>query len=325
MASLFVATFTVAATAQAGKEGGGGDATELRIDDIRRDVLGWLDTEGPSHLELSQNMSAADYKQTMRQWLAEQYVVVSAVTQNESQTTTNPERKVEVAGQEKTCRGFVSKTDLLPHILCIIERFNSTTQADQYRLIHHEYAGLAGLENNIGAASDYKISNQITDFLTETKALRLGVVKSAYKTSPIRLYGPVASMMLEALKEAGVKPIFVPREGSRADDYWSYTITDFTSSSETDGCPDGSKYETRFKYSNGKNYDYLFCDNGQKPGADKGSSIANVMTDIGIESLGSGWYWEIGAHKIECNEYTDPKTKKVTGENCEMYPESSSE
>ncbi len=75
----------------------------------------------------------------------------------------------------KTCRGFYSKKNGAPHIICNIARFEDTSDADQYRLIHHEFAGLVSVEKNVGAASDYEISNQITDQLEEYRSVRLPV------------------------------------------------------------------------------------------------------------------------------------------------------
>ena len=88
---------------------------------------------------------------------------VSTAQENAQRTSQAPhlELLVSVDGQPKTCRGFVSDQDHLHHILCNIDRFSATSPAEQYRLIHHEFAGLAGVEQNNGAASDYRISTQI--------------------------------------------------------------------------------------------------------------------------------------------------------------------
>ena len=45
-------------------------------------------------------------------------------------------------------------------------------------MIHHEFAGLANAEKNIGASSDYFLSDQITKSLTQTVTLKLAVKKS---------------------------------------------------------------------------------------------------------------------------------------------------
>jgi hypothetical protein len=50
-----------------------------------------------------------------------------------------------------------------------------TSEAGQYRLIHHEYAGLARIEKNYGSASDYEFSNQITNYLEHQTVLKLAL------------------------------------------------------------------------------------------------------------------------------------------------------
>ena len=72
-----------------------------------------------------------------------------------------------------------SSIDSKAHILCNILRFKSTSESEQYKLIHHEYAGLAGVENNEGAASDYSLSTQITEYLTLQTVLKLGLKKAS--------------------------------------------------------------------------------------------------------------------------------------------------
>jgi hypothetical protein len=158
------------------RDGGGGDPTEMRIDEIRRDILKWISAGGSSALVLPQELTHETYVSRMIERLVDHAVIVTSVTSSAEATTSNEELRVIVDGQPKTCRGFVSVQDGLQHILCNVERFAATSEADQYRLIHHEYAGLAGLERNIGASSDYSISNQITSYLQQSTVLRLAVL-----------------------------------------------------------------------------------------------------------------------------------------------------
>jgi hypothetical protein len=51
----------------------------------------------------------------------------------------------------------------------------ATDQSDQYVLIHHEYAGLAGFEVNDGESSQYEISNQISGYLEDQIVKKLVV------------------------------------------------------------------------------------------------------------------------------------------------------
>ncbi|WP_408095658.1 hypothetical protein ACJVC5_11490 [Peredibacter sp. HCB2-198] len=154
------------------KIGGGGDASEARVNEIRSDIVRWIENGGSKGLRLPIDLPLEEYDQKMLAILEAQKVIIGFVENDQSP---EEELRVMVNGQPKTCRGFISRIDNEPHILCHIDRFRKSSDPEQYRLIHHEYAGLAGVEKNEGAASDYKISNQITDFLREETVLRLAV------------------------------------------------------------------------------------------------------------------------------------------------------
>jgi hypothetical protein len=164
--------------------GGGGNATEIRVDEIRADILKWIDEGGAQGLTLPSHLTHSQYVSGMRKVLEPLAVVVVAVTPEQEAAATDDELKVVVEGRSKTCRGFVSRKDRLPHILCSTKRFAETTESDQYRLIHHEYAGLAGIERNVGAASDYEISSQLTDFLVPRTVLKLAIKRRADRVMP---------------------------------------------------------------------------------------------------------------------------------------------
>lgn len=158
--------------------GGGGDATsEMRIDEIRADLLKWISEGGARGLALPPSVTYESYASGMGKVLPRHAVVIGTVTLAEEAATQDEELKVSVNGQFKTCRGFISVKDSLPHILCNTERFAATAAPKQYRLIHHEYAGLAAVEHNRGASSDYGISDQISDYLVPETVLRLSVKK----------------------------------------------------------------------------------------------------------------------------------------------------
>jgi len=152
--------------------GGGGDASEVRVNEIRSDILEWIKKGGAKALTLPSRISYDEYVLKMSDILTAKKVVIGFV---ESDDQKNDELKVNVKGTPKTCRGFYSTTDFKPHILCNISRFEATSDSDQYALIHHEYAGLVKVESNEGAASDYEISSQLTDSLTHQTVLKLAV------------------------------------------------------------------------------------------------------------------------------------------------------
>ncbi|WP_408098900.1 hypothetical protein ACJVC5_08270 [Peredibacter sp. HCB2-198] len=157
---------TLPVYAAGGESGGGGDSLEERVNDIRADILKWIKAGGSRSLKLPTDVTHEDYVSLMTDILQPQKVVIGF-----------EEADINVGGVPKTCRGFVSKENSRPHILCNISRFKGTSESGQYRLIHHEYAGLVRLERNDGAASDYEISSQITDYLRVQTVLRLSVLE----------------------------------------------------------------------------------------------------------------------------------------------------
>ena len=84
---------------------------------------------------------------------------------------------VSIDTSEKTCKNTI-ESDGSMQIVCNNQRFMQTSDNDRYVLVHHEYAGLAGFEENSGSESSYGISNQITGFLTEQTVKRLAVKPS---------------------------------------------------------------------------------------------------------------------------------------------------
>ncbi|MDO9184198.1 MAG: hypothetical protein Q7U04_17420 [Bacteriovorax sp.] len=164
-------TCSAYAASKGTNSGGGGDASETRVNEIRSDILKWIKNGGAKELELN-SISYDDYVKRMTDILQPKNVVVGFVVKDNE---ANKELQVNVKGAPKTCRGFYSKIDSLPHILCNISRFENTSESKQYELIHHEYAGLVNVEKNKGAASDYEISTQITDYLESKNVLKLAV------------------------------------------------------------------------------------------------------------------------------------------------------
>lgn len=185
LAMILALTTLIAAPAYAAKKGGdsggGGDAEEARVNEIRLDILSWIQKGGARELALPSDISLGEYEDQMTSILEKQKVAIAFTND-----------LVKVKGVEKTCRGaFVIEKGLFserktnPQILCNISRFKATEESKQYPLIHHEYAGLVNIEKNDGAASDYEISNQITDFL-ETKTIKRLAVKKKPEPKPVR-------------------------------------------------------------------------------------------------------------------------------------------
>ena len=147
------------------ESGGGGDASEARVNEIRNDILKWIENDGASDLIFSNEITYDEYYSKMIEVLQSKKVIISFTSE-----------KVIYANLDKTCKSFikVEPTERM-HILCNISRFENTSESDQYKLIHHEYAGLMRIEKNDGAASDYNLSSQITDYLAYETILKLSV------------------------------------------------------------------------------------------------------------------------------------------------------
>jgi hypothetical protein len=134
--------------------GNGGDICENRILTIRAHIVQWILKGGSAQLRMPTNVTLSQYNSKMLAVLRDRSVRVSC------------EKKSQAIGKAgKTC--INSGPSKAPWIECDIDKFMSsviTPEAEQYRLVHHEFAGLAGLEENIdhGTESNYSYSDQIT-------------------------------------------------------------------------------------------------------------------------------------------------------------------
>lgn len=179
-AVLFSSLTSITPSYAGNSSGGGGDASEARVDEIRADILNWIAKDGARELKLPDDITYADYTSKMTEILQPKKVVVTFITKDADY---DYDLKVDVDGKPKTCRGFIKFTE--PHIICNTQRFNNTSESDQYRLIHHEFAGLKEIEKNENAASDYSISSQLTDYLVTQQILRLNVKQGDTKSQVI--------------------------------------------------------------------------------------------------------------------------------------------
>lgn len=146
---------------------------QARFNEVRSDIALWIKQGGAKNLELS-TVEYDEYVSKMSSVLEERKVVVGFIEKDDA---SNDELKVNIDGSPKTCRGFISARDSKAHIICNLARFNNTDEASQYRLVHHEFAGLMGIERNDGASSDYSVSSQITSYLSRQSVLKLAVKK----------------------------------------------------------------------------------------------------------------------------------------------------
>jgi hypothetical protein len=192
--------FTLGPAVLASKGGGGGDASEARVNEIRSDILKWIKNGGAKGLRFPSPLTYDEYVWKMSNILEEQKVIVGFVEENHP---SDEELQVSVGATPKTCRGFYSNKDDSPRILCQISRFSMISSEEQYKLIHHEYAGLVNIEQNIGAASDYKISTQLSEFLTYQTVLKLAVKNEiqryTFPSEENAQFGPVPFSLLKKI------------------------------------------------------------------------------------------------------------------------------
>lgn len=167
-----------------GTEGvGGGDSCESRIQEIRDDIFSWIRKGGPQGFK-NIPISVQEYSARMRPYLSvtkEESGAISPKTQIEC-----VHHLIEVHGVEKVCRFDKSGSD--SKITCNAKSFmdtNITPPDEQYRLIHHEYAGLAGLEVPSASQSSYIFSNQITNYLEQQTVLKLAIKNNSAKPSDL--------------------------------------------------------------------------------------------------------------------------------------------
>ncbi len=170
-ASLFILAGLCANHAHAQSEvRNGGDTQEKRFNQIADDLKDWISQGGAEGLKLAASIDRALYETKMMEALLSYTVSFTLDTIN-------------VNGVEKDCEN-IPATKI---IRCNIDRFKNSSEAEQYTIVHHELAGIAGLENNEGKArSNYSISDQITSSLEKVTVLKLVVKKNSTISSATR-------------------------------------------------------------------------------------------------------------------------------------------
>jgi hypothetical protein len=177
------------------KEAGGGDPCEDQIKIIRDDLAGWIQKGGFKELTLPKEISFDQYSQKMLNQIAK--AKVRCVGEGDK------DFPVEVYGTPKVCKFEV---DSAKHakITCNRSEFLDIDESNQYVLIHHEYAGLAGLELPVKDDSQYTLSNQISSFL-ENKIVKRLAVRPAQQSSPSNwkaINGKEGSEVARSLQDA---------------------------------------------------------------------------------------------------------------------------
>ena len=162
--------------------GNGGDSCELRMQTIREDIATWIGAGGAQNLDFSE--SNVDYEGYFKG-------MIGAILSTKYGCTNE---RLEVDGVEKTCKNFKSqKNPSESLIVCNWDRLYKEEAEEAYRLIHHEYAGVAGIEVNYGKSeSNYSLSDQITLDLEEVVVKRLVIRENSFISyDPRTLFTPV--------------------------------------------------------------------------------------------------------------------------------------
>lgn len=147
---------------------GGGDPCEDRIQEIRDDLKTWMTDGGPAKgLVLPSGVTPQDYTKRMLEQMDSAFV--KCVKPGDK------DHPVTVDGEPKVCK-FKSGLFTKKAIVCDYDAFlNKTNQVGQYKLVHHEYAGAAGLEIPNGPVSEYKITKQLHKFLKIVSVVKLSI------------------------------------------------------------------------------------------------------------------------------------------------------
>jgi len=138
------------------EKGNGGDSCEQMIKEISNDIKKWIQSEDYKGLKFPSSLSEKDYKDKMLDAIAK--TTISCTT-----------KTLFYGNTEKTC------INVKNHMTCDFQRFMDSSSTNQYKLIHHEYAGVAGIETNKDDNSQYFLTNQLSDFLRETYTYKLGI------------------------------------------------------------------------------------------------------------------------------------------------------
>jgi hypothetical protein len=162
-----------ASLALAGNEGGGGDICENKMRNISNDIEKWLLEDEYKGIKLPTDLSEDIYKEGM----------LNAIKISLLSCTTD---KIYIGKAEKTCKNFDDENGQ-KRIMCNFDRLMKTSDSEQYLLMHHEFAGVAGFELSYGnETSNYQISNQISDYLQAQVVTRLGVKHSNQQQQPLK-------------------------------------------------------------------------------------------------------------------------------------------
>jgi len=156
-----------------GNEGsGGGDSCEPRIREIAREIRSWIFRGGAKQLDLNGVTNLKSYEVGMVDQIGgstKRKIKYAGIN-----CTSEP---IKIGNVEKTCKNERDENGR-GYVTCNLTRFMQNTNEDeQFRLVHHEYAALAGFEASYGnESSKYPISDQLGKYMVNRTVRTLGIL-----------------------------------------------------------------------------------------------------------------------------------------------------
>ena len=164
---------------------GGGDSCEKRFDDVKGDILKWINDGGPKGLKFKPGHSERSYVERMKE--AIRIAQVTCLDRDDEGYD------IFVNGKPKECINFID-SEGVGRIRCDRTKFykglpDRDNNPTQYTMVHHELASLAELEipdRKLREKSDYFYSGQIEAYLENRLVKRLAIRPQAQGT-PLKL------------------------------------------------------------------------------------------------------------------------------------------
>jgi hypothetical protein len=164
MKFLLLALIALSFNSFANEKGNGGDECEREIQVIQEEIQNWIYQGGSDHLILPENISLENYNEKMLSILNSDVTKLSCTSE-----------KVFILKSEKTCINM-QEEDGGYRIICNEKKFKEMTDSAKYKIVHHEYAGIAGFEVNNGEEkSQYFITNQLSKFMEKVLVTKLAI------------------------------------------------------------------------------------------------------------------------------------------------------
>lgn len=146
---ITLTTLIISQSLFAGNEkGNGGDTCEIKLQSQNEKIKSMLINNEIKNLKMPKGLSFLEYKKRM---IEEANKVIFSCSK----------KTIKLGSTEKTCLNYKDNQNQ-SRIECNLDRFLSITKSEQFKLVHHELAGLANLESNLGdERSNYFITNQL--------------------------------------------------------------------------------------------------------------------------------------------------------------------